>query len=90
MRGRRAAIARRPASEILQDILDPDARLGAQPVTVVTKSGEDGKLIRNLRASDFSVLDDGIPQEVAFFGDEELPLNMHDLWRTWGAPFWPL
>jgi putative heme-binding domain-containing protein len=34
------AVAKRPAAEILQDILDPDARLGAQPVTVVTKSGE--------------------------------------------------
>ena len=33
-------VARRPASEILRDILDPDARLGSQPVTVVTKSGE--------------------------------------------------
>jgi putative heme-binding domain-containing protein len=34
------AVAKRPAAEILQDILDPDARLGAQPVTVVTQSGE--------------------------------------------------
>jgi putative heme-binding domain-containing protein len=34
------AVSKRPASEILQDILDPDARLAAQPVTVVTKTGE--------------------------------------------------
>ena len=30
----------RPAREILRDILEPDARLAIEPVTVVTKSGE--------------------------------------------------
>ncbi len=34
------SIGARPSKEILRDILDPDARLAAEPVTVVTKSGE--------------------------------------------------
>jgi putative heme-binding domain-containing protein len=34
------SVAVRPSKEILRDILDPDARLAAEPVTVVTKSGE--------------------------------------------------
>ncbi len=34
------AISARPAPEILQDIVDPDARLAVDPITVITKSGE--------------------------------------------------
>ena len=34
------AIASRPPKQILQDIVDPDARLSAEVVTVLTKSGE--------------------------------------------------
>lgn len=43
---------------------------------VVTKASNSGKLIRNLTASDFTILDNGVPQEVAFFGDETTPLDV--------------
>lgn len=43
---------------------------------VVTKGGNSSKAIRNLRAADFTILDEGVPQEIAFFGGEALPLDV--------------
>jgi VWFA-related protein len=50
-----------------------DVQLAADLVLVsaaVAKAGDDDKLVRNLTAADFTVLDEGEPQEVAFFGDD--------------------
>ncbi len=58
---------------------DDDVQLSTNLVlvtAVVTKSGNDRKFIRDLTAADFTVLDEGVPQEVAFFGDEEIPLDV--------------
>lgn len=43
---------------------------------VVSKGGDGNKLVRNLRPGDFTVLDDGVPQPLAFFGDESIPLDV--------------
>ena len=37
---------------------------------VVAKAGDDDKLVRHLTATDFTILDEGEPQEIAFFGDD--------------------
>jgi Ca-activated chloride channel family protein len=42
---------------------------------VVTKVGEE-KSVRNLKMADFSVFDEGSPQQIEFFGDESLPLEV--------------
>ena len=34
------AVSARPAQEMLQDIVDPNARLAVEPIAVLTKSGE--------------------------------------------------
>jgi len=46
------AISTRPAPEILQDIVDPDARLAVDPITVLTKSGEQITGIRKQETRD--------------------------------------
>jgi Ca-activated chloride channel homolog len=61
-----------------QDALELDANL-VLVSAVVTKGGEDGKPLRGLTARDFSVADEGVPQQVAFFGDETLPLDVEFL-----------
>jgi Ca-activated chloride channel family protein len=57
--------------------VDGEVQLNADLVlvsAVVTKGG--GQPLRDLKVSDFTVLDNGRPQPVAFFGDEELPLDV--------------
>lgn len=43
---------------------------------VVTTGGDGSDLIRGLKASDFSVFDEGVRQDISFFGDESLPLEI--------------
>lgn len=43
---------------------------------VVTKFDNTEKLIRNLKPTDFQILDDGVPQQIEFFGDENLALDV--------------
>src|SRR5512143_1840494 len=65
------------AEDPTQDV--GDVQLNADLVlvsAVVTKGADGNKLVRNLSAADFMVLDNGVRQDLAFFGDEGLPLDV--------------
>ena len=49
---------------------------------VVTRGLDDEELVKNLRASDFTVRDEGVAQQIEFFGDETLPLEVQFLFDT--------
>ena len=62
-----------PAPPSRQEEPAGDVELAADLVLVsaaVAKAGDDDRLVRNLTAADFSVLDEGEPQQIAFFGDD--------------------
>jgi Ca-activated chloride channel family protein len=46
---------------------------------VVTEGPHSDEAVKNLKASDFQVLDEGVPQQIEFFGDETLPLEVQFL-----------
>src|SRR5205085_7583486 len=79
--GRSAADASAPGTSAAQapggDTLDLEANL-VLVSTVVTKLGDD-KAVRDLRQSDFRIEDEGVPQQIAFFGDETPPLDVEFL-----------
>jgi Ca-activated chloride channel homolog len=66
------------AGDGVPDALELDANL-VLVSAVVTKGGYDGKPMRGLTVADFTVLDEGVAQQVAFFGDETLPLDVEFL-----------
>lgn len=43
---------------------------------VVTRADDGGRVVRDLKSSDFVVLDEGVPQQIAFFGGETVPLDV--------------
>ncbi len=46
-------------------------------VSAVVTTGPDGAdLVRGLKSNDFSIFDEGVRQEISFFGDESLPLEI--------------
>lgn len=55
------------------DVLKVDTRLVSVPVIVSDRSG---RYVPNLKASDFSVFQDGVKQEVEFFAATEEPLTV--------------
>lgn len=65
-----------PATEGSQDA---DIRLATDLVllsAVVTKGPDSDRLIPNLKLNEFEIFDDGVRQEIAFFGNENYPLDV--------------
>jgi VWFA-related protein len=85
-RDRQGAVLRRIAAALLPWVLAASPQQQGQPegavarfrtssqlvVEAVTVSGRDGKPIEGLSARDFTVLEDGVPQEVRFFEYQKL------------------
>ncbi len=57
--------------------LAPTFRSGVDLVSLTVTVTDTGKqLVRDLKADDFSVLEDGVPQTVTFFGADSVPLDL--------------
>jgi len=56
-----------------EDVVKLDATLVNIPVVVSDRSG---RYVPRLRKDDFLLYEDGVRQEVAFFGDEQVPFNV--------------
>lgn len=59
--------------------VDADVQLAGDLVlvsAVVTKGPDSDRLIPNLKLNEFEILDDGVRQEIAFFGNENYPLDV--------------
>ena len=56
------------------EVYKVDTRLISVPVVV---SDRDGRYIPNLKATDFTVLQDGVKQNIEFFGATEEALRSH-------------
>src|SRR5690606_34668378 len=55
----------------------PDFRTGVDLVSLtVTVTARGRRFVQGLRADDFVVLEDGVPQPVTFFGVESVPLDL--------------
>lgn len=55
----------------------PDFRTGVDLVSLtVTVTDRERRFVQGLRAGDFVVLEDGVPQPVTFFGVESVPLDL--------------
>lgn len=75
---RHAPLAAPPAQDTVREDDEEALELSADLVlvsAVVTKAGDE-KPLRNLTVADFTVLDEGAPQRIEFFGDETLPLDV--------------
>jgi Ca-activated chloride channel family protein len=58
---------------------DDDVELNSDLVlvsAVVTTNANGNDLVRGLTSHDFSIFDEGVRQEISFFGDESLPLEV--------------
>ena len=58
---------------------DADIRLATDLVllsAVVTKGPDSDRVIPNLKLNEFEIFDDGVRQEIAFFGNENYPLDV--------------
>lgn len=55
------------------DIIKIETRLVSVPVLV---SDRNGRFVSGLKQNDFSIFQDGVQQEIAFFGDNSEPINI--------------
>lgn len=70
-----------PTTDASQDpgSQDADLKLVTDLVllsAVVTKGPDSDRMIPNLKLNEFEILDDGVRQEIAFFGNENYPLDV--------------
>jgi VWFA-related protein len=60
-----------------QSLAPPTFRSGVDLVSLtVTVTDPKRQLVRDLKADDFAVLEDGVPQTVSFFGADNVPLDL--------------
>src|SRR5688572_75070 len=56
-----------------EEIVKIETRLVSVPVMI---SDRNGRFVSGLKQQDFSIFQDGVPQEIAFFADGSEPINV--------------